>query len=174
MKYSALLRGINVGKTKRIDMKNLIDLFDRIGYLNVSTYINSGNIFFESAKSVSIIRKEIESNMHNEFGYDIPALVKTIKELQQIAENIPSTWLNDTTQRTDVAYLFEEVDSIEIIDELPVRKEYIDIRYTKGALYWNVQRENYGKSNLNKLAGHKLYQYMTIRNVNTARYLAGK
>jgi uncharacterized protein (DUF1697 family) len=174
MEYIALLRGINVGKTKRIDMKSLKNLFERIGYINVSTYINSGNVFFESTKPVSAIRKEIKLNLQNEFGYDIPTLIKMVKELQQIVEQIPTTWLNDTNQRTDVAFLFDEIDSIKIIDELPIRKEFIDIRYTKGALFWNVKPDNYNKSHLNKLISHRLYQQMTIRNVNTVRNLAGK
>jgi uncharacterized protein (DUF1697 family) len=174
MKYAALLRGINVGTTKRIEMKKLKAMFEKNGFKNVSTYINSGNVLFESTKKKHIIHDEVKLNLHDEFGYDIPILIKTIEELRQIVEKIPSTWVNDETQRTDVAYLFDTIDSIEIIAELPIRKEYIDVRYTKGALFWNVQRENYNKSHLNKLIGHELYQYMTVRNINTARYLSGK
>jgi uncharacterized protein (DUF1697 family) len=173
MEYAALLRGVNVGTTKRIEMKKLKVMFEGIGFTNVSTYINSGNVLFESTKKKCIIYNEVELNLHEEFGYDIPILIKTIKELRQIVEKIPSTWENDESQRTDVAYLFDTVDSKEIITKLPIRKEYIDVRYAKGALYWNVQRENYHKSHLNKLIGHELYQYMTVRNINTARYLAG-
>lgn len=81
--------------------------------------------------------------------------------------------MNDKDQRTDVSYLFKEADSIEIIEKLPFRKEYIDVRYTKGALYWNLLRVNYNKSHLNRIISNELYQYMTIRNINTARHLAG-
>lgn len=66
MKYAALLRGINAGKTRRIDMKNLKALFDRTGFTGVSTYINSGNVFFESAKPPDVISKEIEINLLDE------------------------------------------------------------------------------------------------------------
>lgn len=173
MKYAALLRGINVGNSNRIDMKSLKAMFENLEYKNVSTYINSGNVLFESAKAANAIRDEIEFNIREKFGHDIPVLVKPIKELQKIASEIPSLWMNDDVQRTDVAYLFSEIDSIKIIDELPLKMEYIDVRYTKGAIYWNVMRENYNKSHLNKLISHKLYRYMTIRNVNTARYLCG-
>lgn len=174
MKYAALLRGINVGKTKRIDMKQLVALFNNSGFANVSTYINSGNVIFETEKPASKIRKEIESNILEEFGFEVPTLVKSIKEMKQIACIIPIDWLNDENQRTDVAYLFDEIDSAKIIDELPFKREFVDIGYTSGAVYWNVKRVNYNKSHLDKLIGHKLYKYMTIRNVNTARYLAGK
>ncbi len=173
MKYAALLRGINVGNSRRIDMKSLKSLFESLEYKNVSTYINSGNVLFESSKAGDVLRDEIESNLIKKFGHDIPVLVKSFSELQKIAGAIPPEWQNDETQRTDVAYLFSEIDSSKIIEELPLKMEFIDVRYTKGALYWNVERENYNKSHLNKLVSHRLYQLMTIRNVNTARYLAG-
>ena len=173
MKYVALLRGINVGKNNRIDMKSLKSLFEMNGYHNVSTYINSGNVIFESDKLSKILVAEIESSLLKMTEAKIPVLVKTVNELAQIAAQIPVNWENDTGQRTDIAYLFDEADTEDIINELPIRKEYLDIRYTAGALIWNVRRENYNKSQLNKIIGHRLYQYMTIRNVNTARYLAG-
>ena len=173
MKFIALLRGINAGKTRRVDMKRLKALFEALGCSNVSTYINSGNVIFESDNKPAIIRRDIELYLKNEFGFDIPTLVKTGREMLEIAQVIPKEWQNDSIQRTDVAYLFPEIDSRASLDELPVKKEYLDIRYIEGAIYWNIYRENYNKSHLNKIIGHRLYQSMTVRNVNTARFLAG-
>ena len=173
MKYIALLRGINAGKERRIDMKNLKAIFESLGCINVSTYINSGNVIFESKNSRENISRKVESGLKNEFDFKIPLLVKTEREMKKIADVIPVDWQNDSYQRSDVAYLFPEIDSKKTIDELPVKKEFMDIRYVKGAIYWNVDRKNYNKSHLNKIIGHKLYQLMTVRNVNTARHLAG-
>lgn len=174
MKYIALLRGINVGGNKRIEMKKLKALFESLGYNNVSTYINSGNIIFESSdKKQSVISENIKMCLKNEFGFDISTLVKSKLEMQKIAEAIPPDWHNDLQYKTDVAYLFDEIDSEKTIDDIPVKREYLDIRYTKGAIFWNIDRKNYNKSHINKLVGHKLYQLMTVRNVNTARFLAG-
>lgn len=154
-------------------MKKLKALFEALGYTNVSTYINSGNVFFESGKDKDTLYRDIVKNLKKEFGFDIPVLVKTIQEMRNIAQAIPSAWQNDTRQRTDVAYLFEKIDTGKTINELPVNREYIDIRYTKGAIFWNIDRKNYNKSRLNKLISHEAYQLMTVRNVNTARFLAG-
>ncbi len=174
MKHVALLRGINVGMTKRIEMKSLVTLFEKSGYTEVSTYINSGNIFFESPKKTTHLRNEIEQNLMIEFGVNIPAIVKTAEELRQIVQAIPASWVNDETQKTDVAFLFEEADNPLIIEELPVNHAFVDIRYIKGAIFWYVLRQFYNKSRLNKLISHPVYKKMTVRNVNTARYLAGK
>ena len=104
-KYVALLRGINVGGNKKVDMKNLVSLFESLGFTKISTYINSGNVLFESNKKQMIVQKDVKTNLKKEFGYEIPTLVKTKKELITIAEAIPNEWQNDLTQKTDVAYL---------------------------------------------------------------------
>jgi uncharacterized protein (DUF1697 family) len=173
MKYIALLRGINVGGNRRVEMKRLKSLFESLGYSNTLTYLNSGNIIFESNKKQAIVDKEIETYLKDTFGFDIPTLVKSELEMKNIAEAIPKDWQNDSKQKTDVAYLFKKIDTKETMNVLPIKKEYLDIFYTKGAIIWHVDRNNYNKSHLNKLISHKSYQLMTVRNVNTARFLAG-
>lgn len=172
MKYIVLLRGINAGRERRVDMKKLKAIFESLGYVNISTYINSGNVIFESKDNQKDILKKIKAGFKKEFAFEIPSLVKTEKEMKKISDAIPKEWKNDTAQRSDVAYLFPEIDLKKTIDDLPIKKEFMDIRYVKGAIFWNIDRKNYNKSHLNKIIGHKLYQFMTVRNVNTARYLA--
>lgn len=174
MKFVALLRGINVGGNHKVEMNRLKTIFKSLGYLNVSTYINSGNILFESDKKTEIIKREVGNKLKKEFGFEIPTLIKSEDELSEVAKAIPKEWQNDASQKTDVAYLFHEIDDKKIIDELPIKKEFINIKYVSGALIWNVERKNYNKSHINKLISHKIYKSMTVRNVNTARYLARK
>ena len=172
MRYIALLRGINVGGKNKVVMKDLTVLFESLDCFNVSTYINSGNVIFESKDGQDTIIKKVKAGFKQEYDFEIPFLVKTENEMKKIAGAIPKEWQNDSTHKTDVAYLFPEIDSKEILDELPVKKEFIDVRYVPGALFWNIDRNNYNKSNLNKIISHRVYQFMTVRNVNTARYLA--
>lgn len=172
MKYIALLRGINVGGNRKVEMKKLKKLFESLGYTNATTYLNSGNVIFESDTKQNTLQKEIPKRLKKEFGFEIPTLIKSEKEAKNIVAAIPENWKNDSEQKTDVAYLFPEIDTKKTIGELPVKKEFIDVRYVKGAIFWNVKRKEYNKSHLNKIISHKLYQLMTIRNVNTARRLA--
>lgn len=173
MKYIALLRGINVGGNRKVEMKRLRNLFESLGYENVSTYLNSGNVIFESGAEREVLQNDIPKKLKKEFGFEIQALIKKEKEIKNIANVIPKEWQNDSEQKTDVAYLFPEIDSKKTIDELPIKKEFIDMRYVKGAIIWNVKKKEYNKSHLNKIISLKQYQLMTVRNVNTARYLAG-
>lgn len=147
---------------------------ESLGYTEVSTYINSGNVIFESEDDTKTVLLKIQKSFEKVFKFEIPTIVRTEKEMKKIAKAIPAEWQNDATQRTDVAYLFPEADSKKIIEELPLKKEFLEIRYSKGAIIWNIKRENVNKSQLAKLISHKLYKAMTIRNVNTARFLAGE
>lgn len=174
MKYVALLRGINVGNSVKVNMKELKALFEEIGCAEVSTYINSGNVFFESAQTRSAVRDSIEKKLAEITGAEIRVLIKTKVEITEIANGIPADWENDADQKTDVAYLFESIDGEKTLEELPIKKEHVRVRYVPGAIIWNVRREDYNKSRLNKIISHGMYKDMTVRNVNTARYLASK
>jgi len=173
MKYIALLRGINVGGNNKVEMKRLKIVLEGMGYINVSTYLNSGNALFESEEKQDQIQANVPKVILKEFGLEIPTLIKNIDEIKRIASIIPPEWQNDKDQKTDVAYLFTEINSEETISELPIKREYVDLIYVEGAIVWHVTRDNYNNSQLNKLVGSKLYKQMTVRNVNTARFLAG-
>ncbi len=172
VKYTALLRGINVGGKNKVEMKRLKDIFASLDCSNVSTYINSGNVFFESDQIRDRLHEKIMDSLSNEYGFQIPLLIKTHQEIRRIADAIPLNWKNDSEQKTDVAFLFPEIDFEETADRLPVKKEFIDLKYVEGAIIWNVKREFLNKSQLTKIIGNPLYQSMTVRNVNTARFLA--
>ena len=173
MKYIALLRGINVGGNRKVEMKRLKCLFETLGFLNVTTYLNSGNAIFEADAELNELQVDIPKKLKKEFGFEIQTLIKNEKEIKKIAKSIPDQWKNDSEQKTDIAYLFPEVDAKKTLDELPVKREFINMKYIKGAIIWNVLKKNYNKSHLNKIIGLKIYQQMTVRNVNTARYLPG-
>ena len=171
MTYIVLLRKINVGKENRIEKKVLKELFSDLGYAKVEAYINSGNVIVETTKSREMITEEIDKALHDHFNERIMFLVKTAREMKTISAAIPAGWENDASQKTDVAYLFDEVDDETIISRIPFKNDYVAIKYVQGALIWNVKRENQGKSQLTKLVNQEVYKYMTLRNVNTARYL---
>lgn len=169
MKYVGLLRGVNVGGNHKVSMGELKNTFERLGFSHVTTYLNSGNIIFETDKTVD--EQVISAIVNTKFGFTIPMLIKSTEEMHSIVAHIPEDWENNGEFKCDVAYLFPEIDSKETIETLPIVKQYIDIRYTKGAVFWRVNRNDYNNSHLNKLISHKYYRLMTVRNINTARFL---
>src|SRR5215213_1734235 len=90
MKYVALLRGINVGGNTMVKMETLREVFASIGFENVRTYINSGNVAFETRKSSDAKLTEAISNaIEIEFGKKIAVIVRSADEIDDIIENNP-------------------------------------------------------------------------------------
>lgn len=91
-------------------MKRLASCFESIGFVNVSTYINSGNVFFESDHDdFAHIGKKLEE----EFGFDIPTIFRERENIRHLVENLPKEWQNDEKQKTDILFLWDEFDTRE-------------------------------------------------------------
>lgn len=174
MKYIAFLRGINVGGNKKVDMKTLKKVFETIGCENVSTYINSGNVIFESNSSIKAITDKVHKGIRGEFGFDVSTLVLEEKALKAIEKKIPKDWQNDKQERTDILFLWSEYDKKSSLELIKTNPGCDNLIYTKGAIIWNVLRKNVGKSGLRKFIGSTIYKNMTARNVNTVRWLSGR
>ncbi len=83
--YIALLRGINVSGQKKIKMADLKALFTQLGFLDIQTYIQSGNIVFKTETlSTEKLDKRIKEGISATFGFDVPVLVHSAKKLKDI------------------------------------------------------------------------------------------
>lgn len=87
--YIALLRGINVGGKNMIKMADLKKMCKALGLNRVQTYIQSGNVLFESKEEESTLRKTMENEIEAVFGFSVNVILRTAEELKQIATNIP-------------------------------------------------------------------------------------
>ncbi|TVQ22862.1 MAG: DUF1697 domain-containing protein, partial [Spirochaetaceae bacterium] len=154
MVFVALLRGINVGGKNKIDMKALKAGFEASGMSDVETYINSGNIVFRHNESHrSKLTATLESAIMRDFGLSIRVVVRDLHEYQAVMQRLPESWTNDDRMKSDVMFLWSEVDSPEILDRLPVRAGIDSVVYVPGAVLWSVDRASVTRSGLMKLAG---------------------
>ncbi|MEK4344539.1 DUF1697 domain-containing protein [Paenibacillus sp. FSL P4-0184] len=88
--YIALLRGINVGGNKIIKMLDLKAMFQTLGFENVRTYIQSGNVVFESDEgSESLLTGVIERKIHEVFGFEVSVIIRTLAEMENVIANDP-------------------------------------------------------------------------------------
>ena len=94
-KYIVLLRGINVSGNNKLPMADLRNLLNNLGFLNVQTYIQSGNIILESHKSKESIGKNIHQGILDTFGYQVPVITKTVSEWKKTIENYPFSKENE-------------------------------------------------------------------------------
>ncbi len=174
MKYVALLRGINVGGNNKVDMKQLKACFEKAGMLSVSTYINSGNVLFEinlarPGLATKDLKSRIEQAIEKEFGFAVPTLIVSQKIIDGLCAKIPKDWTNDTQQKTDVLFLWSEIDNRGIMKNIAINPDLERVLYVPGALVWNIERKNVTKGSGIKLIKSDLYPKMTARNINTVR-----
>lgn len=168
----ALLRGINVGKHAWIRMDDLRACFTDAGLVEVSTYINSGNVLFSSDLGLPELQDRLVRQLEARFGFRIDVLIRTKEEMMALAEELPEAWVNDDDQKTDVLFLPESDRHPGIIDEIRINPEVDHLIYRSGTLIWNIDRKDYGKSKMKAFIGTPLYKRMTARNINTVRKLA--
>lgn len=110
MKYVAFLRGINVGGKNKIKMETLREVCSALGYENVKTYINSGNIIFETAKTGDkILAAQIEAAIEKAFGLKIKTIVRAIDEIKELVENNPFAGEYENDKDVHVFFLDEEM-----------------------------------------------------------------
>jgi uncharacterized protein (DUF1697 family) len=84
-----ILRGINVGGKRKILMADLKSLCEKLGLNNVATYIQSGNLIFASGKQNSELESILEKGIKETFGFDVPVIVRSSKELDASIKNNP-------------------------------------------------------------------------------------
>lgn len=89
-RYIAFLRAINVGGNTIVKMDALRGQFEALGYTNVQTYIQTGNVIFESdEKDTSVLEGQIERQLEKGLGKSIQLFVRTMRELEAIAKKPP-------------------------------------------------------------------------------------
>jgi uncharacterized protein (DUF1697 family) len=170
MVYIALLRGINVGGNNKIDMKLLKQTFERVGMKDVVTYINTGNIIFSSVdQSKTELSSILEEAIHDDFGLRIKVVVRSIDDVRGIIHAIPDTWKNDKDMKSDVMFLWDEIDDETVLENLVIKPTIDTVKYVPGAILWSIEKKNANKSGMSKIIGTKIYKQVTVRNVNTAR-----
>ncbi len=88
--YVAMLRGINVGGQKIVKMENLRSSFEALGFRGVRTYVQSGNVIFETAKaSPNHLAKSIEGKILSDFRFSVPLVLRTSDEMKKIVNDNP-------------------------------------------------------------------------------------
>ncbi len=173
MIYVALLRGINVGGHNKVAMKKLKATFEALGFKDVVTYINSGNIIFSSsAADQKKLAAKIEQGIKQDFKLAIKVLIRDALNIQALAQAVPQDWGNDASQKTDILFLWDEVNQKSTLGLIKANPKVDDLRYIAGAIVWHVKRKDYAQSGLQDFVGTKIYKAMTARNVNTLRKLA--
>lgn len=172
-RYVALLRGINVGGKNLIKMTDLKACFEALGFQDVSTYIQSGNVLFSTARSDQTkLTKLIEEAISKTFNYQSRVVIRSNKRLKEIIAHAPKSFGSEPAiYRYDVLFLKEPLTAEEAMKSVFI-KEGVDEAFSwKGVLYFSRLISKATQSHLNRIASMPVYQSMTLRNWNTTTKL---
>lgn len=173
MWYIALLRGINVGGNNIIKMADLKKSFEKMGFEQVKTYIQSGNVIFNSDEIDLIkLEKKIEKVLSEQFNYVSKVVIISHEQLERIIKNAPKDFgVFAQDYRYDILFLKSPLTSDEAIEKITIRDGVDIVNPGEGALYFSRLISKAGQSYLNKIVGTPVYKEMTIRNWNTTTKL---
>jgi len=175
-RYIALLRGINISGKNKIAMSELESAFMELGYEDVLTHLNSGNVAFTIDENDEIIiADEIKSMIQEKFSLDIPVLVILQEKLQDILCNAPDWWGTDDKEIYDNLIFVIPNFTAEIIAEKigEPTKELEQIYVYNNVIFWSFNKTKYAKANWwKKTASVGIGETITIRTANTLRKIA--
>ena len=170
--FVALLRGVNVGGNNMISMSSLKESFEKLGFTQVTTYINSGNLVFKAKETdARKLESKIEKMLSKNYQLASKVVIRSLAEMAKLVKGLPSSWSGDSRWRYNVIFLRHTIDSEEILEQLPPKGEIEQILYRPGAVLWSAQVSELTRTSMVKLSSKKIFQDMTVRNLNTTKKL---
>lgn len=171
--YIAILRGINVSGRHIIKMEPLKQALELLGFKKIKTYIQSGNIIFQSdLTDVTDLETKIKKMIQHNFGYDIPCLVIDINQLKNILNQNPLAL--DHLKNEDFFYttLLAEKPKTDDLASLMEKKQADEEIFLVDKVVYLYCPHGYGKTKLtNNLIESKLKVTATTRNWRTLQEL---
>lgn len=174
-KYIAFLRGINISGRHKIGMSDLKNGFEQLGFANVTTYLNSGNVcFLAENENITEIKRVIEAMTNDKFNLDISVHVVRKENLSDILDNAPSWWGTGNKEKYDnLIFVITENTTDEVCDMLGRPSDGLElVQVYKDVIFWTFDRKAYQKCNWwKKTAGADIAEKLTIRTANTVKKL---
>jgi uncharacterized protein (DUF1697 family) len=170
-RHILLLRGINLGSTKRVAMPKLREVLGDAGMNDVRTYVQSGNVVVSSRAAPDKLARQTERAIADAFGFDVDVVARTRDELAAVVAQNPLADVASNPKRYQVSFLAAEPDPerLEKISALAVEPERL-VAIGREVYAWHP--EGVARSKLwAGLAGKGLGVKATARNWTTVTTL---
>jgi uncharacterized protein (DUF1697 family) len=165
----ALLRGINLGSKRRVPMADLRELLEELGYEDVRTVLQSGNVVFTGPKAKA--RQKLEDGLQNRYGFKVDVVLRTMKELHEIVDAEPFGDEADNLSRYFVVFL-PSSPSAKALDVLKAQ-DFAPDKFETGVheLYAWCPRGMQDSGLMRALGKPGLAETATVRNMATVKKL---
>ena len=162
--YVAFLRGVNLGPTNKISMPALRAMAEDLGYADVATYINSGNLILSSPKKADTVEREISKTIEDTFGRPIDVTVRTPAQLKKILAENP--YPDGNPSQVTVAFLARAPAKDAKDKVATVAKDYEPFTIAGQQVYVNYS-QGIGRSKLAEKFSDIIGVSSTVRNIRT-------
>jgi uncharacterized protein (DUF1697 family) len=171
--YVALLRGINVSGHKIIKMKELDNSISSLGFSNISTYLQSGNLVFQSElNDIQEIENQISHKIKSDFGFDIPIFIYTKAAFLKINSENPFVKNSDFDIKKIYTIFLKSVVDKNTFQDIAANTNYSEKMVLKENVIYMYYENGYGKTKVhNNFFEAKLKVVATTRNWNTVQKL---
>jgi uncharacterized protein (DUF1697 family) len=171
-RYVALLRGINVGGRNPISMADLRGAFEAAGFQAVSTYIQSGNVLFESDRPKGSLERDLEAMLERRFGIPLVVVVRSHQQLRNVVQRAPAGFgQHPADYHSDAIFLKAPLTSRQAMRVVEVRDGVDQAWPGTGVLYFARLSARRTQSRMSSIVGTPEYQLMTIRSWKTTTKL---
>ena len=163
-RYVAFLRGINLGPTNKVSMPELRAMATDLGYTDVATYINSGNLIFASIKKPAALEREISAAVKERSGTDTDVAVRTPEQLREILADNP--YPDGSPSQVTVAFLTRPAPAgaEQKVAAMATEAEPFTFAGSEVYVYYS---NGMGKSKLAEKFSSVIGVSSTVRNINT-------
>lgn len=169
-RYVALLRGINVGGRNTVLMADLRAAFDEHGLANARTYIQSGNVLFDSDSDSAGpgLETEIETMLETRLGIALTVVVRSRRQLARVVADAPEIFgAQPRTHHCDALFLKQPLTSAQALRVVQLRDGVDQCWPGPGVLYFARRSDQRTRSKMSTIVGTPEYRQMTIRNWTT-------
>ncbi|MEQ4488029.1 MAG: DUF1697 domain-containing protein [Dehalococcoides mccartyi] len=173
IKYIALLRGVNVGGKNKVSMPELKAAFENAGFTEVSTYINSGNVFFScEEKEITDLQQQCRQVVLDTFRLEIPIAVLSLNALADALNHAPEWWDRDADSKHNAIVVIAPAKADTVIKAVGEAKpEYEKVAYHGQVIFWSAPIKTFSRTRWLKVVSTSAYVNITIRNANTIKKL---
>ena len=168
-RYALLVREINVGGKNKVVMAQLRQELAELGLENVETYINSGNIFFDSSKARTLLVESLQGFFEVYYPFIKSFSLVSQEDYEEELRTLPAWWFQEMARKDVLFYteglhvetVVEKVKTLQLLDEV--------LHFGKHGIFWGkLSEETYAKTAYHKqLLKLPFYRKITIRNANT-------
>ena len=162
--YVAFLRGVNLGPTNKISMPELREMATELGYTDVASYINSGNLIFASPKQRGALEPEISAAIGRRFGARIDVAVRTPAQLRKIVDQNP--YPDGSPSQVTVAFLTKPAPAEAKQKVAEIATDAEPFRFAGSEVYVHYTN-GLGRSKLAEKFSSVIGVSATVRNLNT-------